>query len=261
MHARVILTLPFLALALPTSAYCADGVDTAPHAIAPPSLYGENARPLAPGEVIAASRVTVAAGADGNAIRPFASEMARPGAVLEHGAQVGLTSTLSLSATGFNDGIAGFDATSSGATAALRFAPFTSGSSSFVASFGAVRDLGGHGGVFTRASFTTAVGALRFGGTLHGERIFAPTRDSFDVMAVASVSYGLPNALRLGVEWVGQDLEGAIDHDEREGVRHFVGPTVGYAFDRRFSITAGPAIGLSPGSPRTVGRLAIAYGF
>lgn len=74
-------------------------------------------------------------------------------------------------------------------------------------------------------------------------------------------AYELWRALRLGAEYVVQDLEGAWEPDEAEGgIRHFVGATVGVHLGRA-QLGAGPAFGLSPNSPRYLGRLAASYSF
>jgi hypothetical protein len=175
-------------------------------------LYADDARIPAKDRVIAVSRVTTTDG--GDASRPFASDLAHPGSVLEAGAEVGLG-----------------------------------------------RDLAGHAAVFTRASFAADVGRFRIASTLLGEHVYAPGRDAVDMLVSAGVAYALPNAMRLGVEWVAQDVEGAFDATEKEGIRHFVGPTFGWTPTPALSIAAGPAVGLSYGSPRGVGRLAVVYAF
>jgi hypothetical protein len=64
------------------------------------------------------------------------------------------------------------------------------------------------------------------------------------------------------VEWVGQDLEGALRNDAEGGARHFVGPTAALALlNERLSVVVGPSLGLSDPSPKLLGRLAIAFGF
>jgi hypothetical protein len=105
------------------------------------------------------------------------------------------------------------------------------------------------------------VGALRLTASALGEKAFAANRDAIDLVMTAGASYELWQTLRLGAEYVVQDLEGAWEHDEAEGgVRHFVGPTIGVHVGRA-QIGAGPAFGLSASSPRYLGRLAAAYSF
>jgi len=259
---RVAAVVPafVLVLGVVPLARAADTLDAGTANVPQPSLYGDEASLAKPGASIGVSRTTFTSTSNG-AMRPFASDVARAGNVLEAGAEVGLAPSLSFVATGLANGFYGYDATASGATAALRFAPFGDGPARFVASFGALRDLGGRAGVFSRASFAADVGRFRVASTMHCEHAFDPTRDLLDVMVTAGASYAVTDALRLGAEYVAQDLEGALDPTEKEGVRHFVGPTVGWSMGDRLWATAGPAVGLSYASPQLVGRLAVAYAF
>jgi hypothetical protein len=77
------------------------------------------------------------------------------------------------------------------------------------------------------------------------------------------VSYSILDSLRMGAEYLVQDLEGAWEKDEADGgIRHFVGPNLALELaDHRVKLAAGPAFGLSPGSPRVLGRLAATYAF
>jgi hypothetical protein len=81
-------------------------------------------------------------------------------------------------------------------------------------------------------------------------------------MLQAGASYRVVSWFRAGVEWVGQDLEEAFDDGAEGGARMFVGPTGAFQLlQDRLSIVAGPSVGLSSGSPKLLGRLAVAYGF
>jgi hypothetical protein len=67
---------------------------------------------------------------------------------------------------------------------------------------------------------------------------------------------------RVGVEYVGQDLEELIGAVAEGGARHFVGPTASVQlFSDRFTAVAGPSIGLSDRSPQALERVAVAYAF
>jgi hypothetical protein len=79
---------------------------------------------------------------------------------------------------------------------------------------------------------------------------------------MAGASYRVLGPLRAGVEYVAQDLEGAFGDDAEQGMRHFVSPNLAIELPaRRLTISGGPAFGLSPGSPPSMGRVAIACGF
>jgi hypothetical protein len=77
---------------------------------------------------------------------------------------------------------------------------------------------------------------------------------------MAGASYGVAGPLRVGLEYVAQDLEETFDDAAEGGARQFLGPVVGLEFlDRRLSISTGPALGLGPHSPAFSGRFALAY--
>ena len=81
-------------------------------------------------------------------------------------------------------------------------------------------------------------------------------------MVKAGASYRILDWLRAGVEWVGQDLEEQFKDASEGGARHFVGPTASlHLLQDRFTLVAGPSVGLSTQSPKVLGRIAVAYGF
>jgi hypothetical protein len=60
------------------------------------------------------------------------------------------------------------------------------------------------------------------------ERALASERDDIDIMTSIGVSYRISDVFRIGLEGVGQDLEGFWDDEEAEGgARLYVGPTIG----------------------------------
>jgi hypothetical protein len=66
--------------------------------------------------------------------------------------------------------------------------------------------------------------------------------------------------LRLGAEYIAQDLEAAAEDDEAEGgARHYVGPDVALALYRnRLLVTAGGAVQIAQ-SPGVLARAAVTY--
>ena len=63
------------------------------------------------------------------------------------------------------------------------------------------------------------------------EKPLTSDRDNIDLMTIAGISYHISDVIRLGVEAVGQDLEGFWDENEAEGgALLYVGPTVGILF-------------------------------
>jgi hypothetical protein len=231
-------------------------------AIAAPWLYGDDASAPDPLDAVAVSRFTFTNAGSG-AIRPFAASIGRPGALVEAGGVVGLTRKLSLEIMGINDPLAAAGAAASGMIAGLRFTPLGARDARLAISGGVMREIGGAGGVWARVSVARELGRLRVAAMVHGEHIFAPQRDALDVMVTAGASYRLVGPLRAGVEYVAQDVEETFADDGAEaGMRHFVGPTIGVELaDKRFTLTGGPALGLSRGSPTSIARVALAYSF
>jgi hypothetical protein len=120
----------------------------------------------------------------------------------------------------------------------------------------------GDNGVWAEVAATGDISRFRLGGTVHAEHVFVDGRDGVDVMLKAGASYHVIDPLRLGVEWVGQDLEETFKDGAEGGARQFVGPFASVQLlDNRLTLVGGPALGLSTGSPKVLGRLAIAYGF
>ena len=225
-------------------------------------LYVDDGVAPAPLQAVGISRFTYTGGTTG-ALRPFASNVARPGALVEAGGEVGVTPWLSLSIVGTNDGRPAAEVAASGFVAGLRVTPLGRGATGLSLSGGVLRELGGSAGVWARASVSRELGRLQLAATVHGEHVVAQGRDGLDVMVMAGASYRMTGVLRAGVEYVAQDLEGAgMDGgDAEQGMRHFVGPTVALALHPGLTLSGGPAFGLSHGSPSSLGRIALACAF
>lgn len=98
---------------------------------------------------------------------------------------------------------------------------------------GAVRDYAGDGAVLARVSLGRGFERSRFGMNVLLERPLGGARDAVDVITTAGWMHRLGARAQLGVEAVGQDLEGFWEPDEAEGgARLFIGPTA--------SLTTGP---------------------
>jgi hypothetical protein len=225
-------------------------------------LYVDDAAIPAQFHAVLGTRATLTSARSTSVTRPFASNLAAPGALFEIGGEVGVLPTVALAATG----VTGADASlGAGMTAGVRIAPLAQRKSPFglVVSGGFLRELGTANGFFGRVAGTFDVARLRLGTTLHAERVLAAGRDAVDVLVMAGASYRVFGPLRAGVEYVAQDLEGFFDPEEAEGgVRHFVGPTASLALaEERLSIVVGPALGLTYATPQLVGRAGIAYAF
>jgi hypothetical protein len=109
---------------------------------------------------------------------------------------------------------------------------------------GAFRELAGSSGLFTRLGARYDFGRLRIDGLVHAERVLAPGRDAVDLFAKLGASLQVAAPLRIGVEYIAQDLEEAFDDDGAErGVRHFVGPDAQVSLDgERVVLGAGTAV-------------------
>jgi len=225
-------------------------------------LYAEEAQLAAPLRTTASSRVTYTS-VGGSPTRPFASNVATPGAMIELGGEVGILPRVAIAASGV--GAAGGAETSLGAVAGIRVAllPDAWTATRAVASAGYLRELSGGNGAWGRLALTQDIGSrLRLAAAVHGEHVFLAGRDGLDVMAVLGANVEVARHFRAGVEYVGQDLEESLDDEAEGGVRHFLGPSAALALlDGRLSLTGGPAFGLSASSPRVLGRLAIAWNF
>ena len=233
----------------------------APRQAERPWLYADDATTPGQWQSIAGTRFTYSSGSS-SVTRPFASNLSAPGGLAELNAEVGLLRELSLAATG----VMGFgDSVSAGFTAGFRFAPLARLRVPFriVLGGGYLRERSADDGLFFRVAATYDAGPVRFGATFHGEHVFAPGRDALDAMIILGANVRLNRIVRLGVEYVAQDLEGYFDDEEAEGgVRHFLGPTASFELlEKRLFLAFGPAVGLSYGSPGLVGRGSVAFAF
>jgi hypothetical protein len=268
--------------------------DAARHAIDRTWLYLDDARVPAPLTVVGMSNATyTSVGSSPSRIyspyRQFAANTAQPGVMAAVGGEVGLLPHLSIMALG-QMGFGGEGpGPSAGAIAGVRFSvlPQSMTNTHLVLSGGYVReawaapvhsdaggdaDTGGgtwlpaqpHGddGAWVQAAFAQDIQRLRVGTTVHAEHVFSQGRDGVDMMVQVGASYRVVGPLRAGVEYVGQDLEEALNPEAEGGARHFIGPTASVQLlGDRLTMVAGPSIGLSQFSPAFVGRFGLAYGF
>lgn len=120
---------------------------------------------------------------------------------------------------------------------------------------GGGRDFREVGTAIARANVTYDLGTLRLGGLLHGEKPFAEGRDEVDFYLAVGASLRVADELRVGAEYVAQELEDAWEAEEAEGgARHFAGLTGAWNSGRLY-LSGGPAFGLGGGAPALLGRL------
>ncbi len=267
--------------------------DASRHRIDRTWLYADDARVATPLSVVASSSVSYTnvgsspsriASPYPNTYNGFAANTAQPGGMVAVGGEVGLLSRLSVMAIG-QLGLGGVDGVpnpSAGALAGLRLrlSPSDWQNVHVAISAGYLREAwsgpvydddngkwlpgspAGDNGAWIQAAFSADIQRLRLAMTIHGEHVFWAGRDPLDVMADVGASYRLADPLRLGIEYVGQDLEESLTPGAEGGARHFVGPVASLQlFGQRMSVVAGPAVGLSSMSPSFVGRIALSYGF
>ncbi len=65
----------------------------------------------------------------------------------------------------------------------------------------------GASGFSATAAGSYEVGALKVGANVRGDKVFASGRDKVDLFALLGVSYRVARAIRVGAEYVAQDLE------------------------------------------------------
>lgn len=223
-------------------------------------LFNDPATTMAPGDAFASVRATYG----GNSLtRPFAGNLSTSGAMVEAGAEMGLTARLSAVAIGAREQD-GNDSARTGAILGLRWSalPASSRHTQLVLSGGVLRELGGSAGGWARLSVGHDEGRARFVASIHGERIFASGHDSIDMMVTAGANVRLLESVRAGIEYVGQDLEGAFGDESEGGARHIVGATFSAALiGDRMSIVAGPAVALGSAQTHVMGRVALGCRF
>src|SRR5215467_5065390 len=151
-------------------------------------LFVDDATVPDPLHTLTLSRVTFTSSGT-SPTRPFATDVAHPGGAFETGAEAGLLPSLSVFANGMTTAPVPDLGGSSGMLAGLRLGLLDAGGTRAVMSGGYLQELGGAGGVWGRLSLSRDVGTrLRLATTVHGEHVFAPGRDSLDVMVMSGMS-------------------------------------------------------------------------
>ena len=223
-------------------------------------LFNDEARVPAPMQALAYSRLTYSAGS--SPTRPFATNLGNPGAMLELGGEIGLFRGVSIQFTGAQGEVQNSSSSGTGAQVGLRWAALQQRTTRLVVSAGYLHELTGGDGAWSNLMFEQDIGRVRMALSVLGEHVFGQGRDGIDVMVRAGVDTALVGPLRLGFEYVGQDLEEIEGEEAEGGARHIVAGVIGVRFlSERLSIVGGPAVNLAAEGNRILGRLAIAYTF
>lgn len=230
-----------------------------------PFVFATDARIADPGSFLAGYSITYG-GVSNGAVRPIGTvSLGRQGVMNQINAEVGLVDRVSAQVFGL---LASPDAGESnlavsvGGAMRVRLLGTQNGPFQLTAAVGGLRDLSGYGAVQGRLVATGNLGRLRWTGDALVEHSMRPGADAVDLIVVAGATYAVLPWLRAGVEYVGQDLEGAFDPEEVEGVRHMVGPTVSFfSVEQRLQLVGGCGFGLSALSPGVVARGGVVYSF
>jgi hypothetical protein len=242
------------------------------HQIDRTMLYVDDARVAAPLTAIGmASATYTSVGSDPERVyTPFAFNTAQPGVLMSLGGEVGLLPHLSVMAMGQMAAGGETSHPNAGVLAGVRVGllPLSLKHVHLVASLGYLREAwtqtapDGDNGIWGALAASGDIYNLRLAGTVHLEHVFHEDRDAVDIMVQAGANYRVVGPLRLGAEWVGQDLEESFNDAAEGGARNFLGPTASVQLlGDRLSIAAGPSFGIGDRSPKVLGRLALAYGF
>jgi hypothetical protein len=108
-------------------------------------------------------------------------------------------------------------------------------------------------GSWVRATGSVSVGPLLLEANGYLERVFAAGRDGADFIGMLGGSYKITPALRVGAEYVGQDLEEAFDAGAEGGARMSIGPDIAIDVDHgRFQITVATLFGVTAASSTAI---------
>lgn len=220
-------------------------------------------------DVDATYSVNVGASASG-AVRFIDPTVGQRGVVQQLGAQVGLHPVVAVGAFGLMATSAGTQPLGTGGgyvhLTALRPQDALRGPTLGFTVMG-LREFGG---VFAMSLFVDGgyrANGFEFVANGQVERRFSSTADPIDLLfrfgANYDVLHGSGRSLRLGVEYVGQDLEDYFEDEEAEGgAVHLVAfATTATLLERRLHLGLAPGLVVANGAPGFGGRLSVGYTF
>jgi hypothetical protein len=109
---------------------------------------------------------------------------------------------------------------------------------------------------------SAAWGRLQVTANVRGAHYFHGGRDPLDVQVTLGAAVRATPFLRVGLEYVGDELESDDEDLEARGGRHYLGPTVGFDLaDGRLQLTAGAGPIVTAAATSGLGRAAVAYRF
>jgi hypothetical protein len=127
---------------------------------------------------------------------------------------------------------------------------------------GYVHDYRGTSILLGRAIGFTEVGRFDLAASALVEVPVTPARDAVDVILGVAAAVRVQDRVRLGLEVLGEDLEGLWDPDETEGgARVLVGPSVWLGLADKVDLRLSPALSFDHAGTGFLGRLAVGVGF
>lgn len=125
---------------------------------------------------------------------------------------------------------------------------------SLAAGLGLTREYGGTTTLFSRVALARSWRSQRLVANATFEKSLSSRRDAIDIITSAAWMHGATDGVQVGLEAVGQDLEGFWEPEEAEGgARLFFGPVLTIPLARegwRFSFGGGPVL-RATSSPQT----------
>jgi hypothetical protein len=105
-------------------------------------------------------------------------------------------------------------------------------------------------------------GPLRLAANVRADKMFASQRDAVDVFTLLGASWRVFDVMRVGAEYVAQDLEDLFGEEAEGGARQAVGPSVALDLDGgRYQLALASGFGIGSKSPRALVRAALAVNF
>lgn len=241
---RLVRLVVALVLLVPVAARAVEDAPRA-HEVEQPFSFLVDPHGPAPRQVLAGYALAFSSSA--GAIRPVPGHFDSAGVVHALTLEAGVLSRLSLYATALIAeplGVSDVGNAAVQAGARLLLTPPAWDRFRLVAELGFLREFGAALGMTGELTGSYDVGRVRLAAAVHVEHVFAAGRDPVDVYAVAAASVRVHRLVRVGAEYVAQDLEAAAEDDEAEGgARHYVGPDLALSLlSHRLLVTAAAAV-------------------